>query len=101
MRNKQTVRFNYKGLALRRFRERNSHTETELAVRFILNDTNQNVWIPKRHLDNTGRLIPGENVDYVFAGMNDRKKQLAGFRVMFERIEDNDFDYEDDYSEEY
>lgn len=36
------------------------------ARRFTLNNTNQNVWIPCKHLDASGKLLPGENIDYVF-----------------------------------
>lgn len=36
------------------------------ARRFTLNHTNQNVWIPCKHLDASGKLLPGENIDYVF-----------------------------------
>jgi len=36
------------------------------AYRFALNDTSQNVWIPKKHLEEDGTLKPDENIDYVF-----------------------------------
>ena len=36
------------------------------ARRFTLNHTNQNVWIPCKHLDASGKLLPGQNIDYVF-----------------------------------
>lgn len=36
------------------------------ARRFTLNHTNQNVWIPCKHLDDTGKLLPDEDIDYVF-----------------------------------
>lgn len=36
------------------------------AMRFVINDTNQNVWIPKKHLLPDGTIKPGENIDYVF-----------------------------------
>lgn len=34
-------------------------TETKFA-------TNQNVWIPNKHLDQNGSVEAGENIDYVF-----------------------------------
>lgn len=40
--------------------------DTKNAMRFTLNETNQNVWIPKKHLAPNGTLLPNENVDYVF-----------------------------------
>lgn len=48
------------------------------AKRFILNDTNQNVWIPNKHLDETGTLIDGENIDYVFRKAQ-RQLEIAGY----------------------
>ena len=36
------------------------------AKRFTLNDTNQNVWIPNKHLDDDGTIKKGQNIDYVF-----------------------------------
>ena len=36
------------------------------AKRYTLNGTNQNVWIPNKHLAADGTLKDGEDVDYVF-----------------------------------
>ena len=36
------------------------------AKRFVINDTNQNVWIPNKHLEDDGTIKRGENIDYVF-----------------------------------
>lgn len=36
------------------------------AMRYTLNHTNQNVWIPKKHLEEDGTIRKGENLDYVF-----------------------------------
>ena len=36
------------------------------AKRYTINGTNQNVWIPNKHLQNDGTLLAGENIDYVF-----------------------------------
>ena len=36
------------------------------AKRFVINDTNQNVWIPNKHLENNGTIKQGENLDYIF-----------------------------------
>ena len=37
------------------------------AKRFVINDTNQNVWIPNKHLENDGTIRQGENLDYIFS----------------------------------
>jgi len=47
------------------------------AKRFTLNSTNQNVWIPNKHLDDNGRLKEGENIDYVLRRAQ-RQLELAG-----------------------
>jgi hypothetical protein len=36
------------------------------AKRFTINDTNQNVWIPNKHLEVDGTIKANENLDYVF-----------------------------------
>lgn len=36
------------------------------AKRFVINHTNQNVWIPNKHLNERGQIKPGENLDYIF-----------------------------------
>lgn len=43
------------------------------AKRFTLNGTNQNVWIPNKHLEDDGTIKKGENIDYVF---HKSKRQL-------------------------
>lgn len=44
----------------------NRNYENRKAKRYIFNGTNQNVWIPNKHLLNDGTLKKGENIDYVF-----------------------------------
>ena len=48
------------------------------AKRFTLNGTNQNVWIPNKHLENNGAIKEGENIDYVFR-KSQRQLELAGY----------------------
>lgn len=47
------------------------------AKRFTLNGTNQNVWIPNKHLEPSGKLREGENIDYVLRRAQ-RQLELAG-----------------------
>jgi len=47
------------------------------AKRFLLNDTNQNVWIPNKHLEINGTIKTGENLEYIFNKAK-RKLELAG-----------------------
>lgn len=47
------------------------------AYRYAINKTNQNVWIPKKHLMEDGTLISTENIDYVFRKAH-RQLEIAG-----------------------
>lgn len=47
------------------------------AKRFVINHTNQNVWIPNKHLCEDGTIKKGENIDYVFRKAK-RQLELAG-----------------------
>lgn len=64
----------YKGIPLqlinRKYGDRN-------AKRFAINHTNQNVWIPNKHLTEDGTIVPGEDLDYVFRKAQ-RQLMLAG-----------------------
>mgnify|MGYP001002778161 CR=1 FL=1 len=53
----------YKGIALGLI---NRDCRGCKAKRFTLNGTNQNVWIPNKHLEKDGTIKEGENIDYVF-----------------------------------
>lgn len=48
------------------------------AKRFTLNDTNQNVWIPNKHLMDDGTIKQNENIDYVFRRAQ-RQLTIAGY----------------------
>ena len=47
------------------------------AKRFVINHTNQNVWIPNKHLKEDGTIKETENIDYVFR-KSIRQLELAG-----------------------
>lgn len=47
------------------------------AKRFVINHTNQNVWIPNKHLQEDGTIDPNEDIDYVFRKAQ-RQLELAG-----------------------
>lgn len=64
----------YKGIPLRLI-DRNY--DGYGAMRFTINGTNQNIWIPAKHLDAAGRLKPNENIDYVFRSAA-RQLEYAG-----------------------
>ena len=49
------------------------------AKRFCINRTNQNVWIPIKHLTENGTLKPHENIDYVFRKAQ-KQLELAGIK---------------------
>lgn len=52
--------------------------KTMKAKRYTLGGTNQNVWIPNKHLEDDGTLKPNENIDYVFRRAH-RQLELAGY----------------------
>lgn len=70
----------YKGIPLRLI-HRKDYKWRE-AKRFTINGTNQNVWIPNKHLDKRGNIKPGENLDYVFRRAR-RQLELAGVSYPF------------------
>ena len=49
------------------------------AKRFVINNTNQNVWIPNKHLDEMGNIKNGEDIDYIFQSAK-RKLEIAGIK---------------------
>lgn len=50
------------------------------AKRFRINNTNQNVWIPNKHLEEDGKIKENENLDYIFKKAVN-KLQLAGLNI--------------------
>lgn len=70
----------YKGIKFRLI-DRSYHRPDRAkghAKRFTLNDTNQNVWIPNKHLEDDGTLKQNENIDYVFRKAQ-RQLEIAGY----------------------
>ena len=53
----------HKGIPIRLI---NRNYKNKNAKRYIINGTNQNVWIPNKHLEDDGTIKNGENIDYVF-----------------------------------
>ena len=64
----------YKGIPLNLI---NRNYQGYNAKRFTINHTNQNVWIPNKHLMDDGTIKPEENIDYVFRKAK-RKLEIAG-----------------------
>lgn len=53
----------YKGIPLNLIKRKYANRK---AKRYIINHTNQNVWIPNKHLSDDGTIKSGEDIDYVF-----------------------------------
>ncbi|MBA4293869.1 hypothetical protein C0431_12980 [bacterium] len=52
------------------------------AKRFTLNNTNQNVWIPNKHLSEDGTIDPFADLDYVFNTTHAKNKlHISGMRL--------------------
>lgn len=64
----------YKGIPLNLISRKYKNME---AKRFIINHTNQNVWIPNKHLKEDGTIKELEDIDYVFR-KSIRQLELAG-----------------------
>lgn len=57
----------YKGIPLQLI---NRKYGDRSAKRFTINGTNQNVWIPNKHLDSDGNILPGEILTIYFEKIN-------------------------------
>jgi hypothetical protein len=66
----------YKGIKLQLINR--GYPKHSMAKRYALGGTNQNVWIPNKHLDEDGTIRQGENIDYVFR-KSQRQLELAGY----------------------
>lgn len=62
----------YKGIPLRLIC-RNTY-RSDKAKRYAINETNQNVWIPNKHLEEDGTIKQRENLDYIFIKAAKMKK---------------------------
>ena len=69
----------YKGIALKLI---NRNYGTRKAKRFTINNTNQNIWIPNKELEEDGTIKETSDIDYV---LFDSKRQLeiAGIDIVF------------------
>lgn len=65
----------YKGIKLKQIRR---DYQNEKARRFTLGGTNQNVWIPNKHLEVDGTIKENENIDYVFR-KSPKQLEIAGY----------------------
>lgn len=65
----------YKGIRLELIKR---NYKRYAAKRFTLGGTNQNVWIPNKHLNVDASIKEGENIDYVFRKAQ-RQLELAGY----------------------
>ena len=55
------------------------------AMRYTINETNQNVWIPKKHLYTDGTIKENEDIDYVFRKAKNQLN-IAGITWVIPRI---------------
>lgn len=62
----------YKGIPLRLICRETYRSNK--AKRFTINETNQNVWIPNKHLEEDGTIKQGENLNYIFIKAAKMKK---------------------------
>lgn len=67
----------YKGIPLNLIKRKYDNRK---AKRFTINHTNQNVWIPNKHLSDDGTIKSGEDMDYIF-NKSKRKLEIAGMSL--------------------
>lgn len=73
----------YKGIPLQQIDRGYGNAK---ARRFTINHTNQNCWIPCKHLEVDGTIKPNQDIDYVIIqGKSQFKK--AGVKIKFEVLE--------------
>lgn len=66
----------YKGIRLQLINR--GYSKEQKAKRYTLGGTNQNVWIPNKHLHEDGTIVEGVDIDYVFRKAQ-RQLELAGY----------------------
>lgn len=67
----------YKNVPLKLIVYTEEHFARLKAKRFIINGTNQNIWIPNKYLELNGTIKPDVNIDFVFHKAH-RQLELAG-----------------------
>ena len=72
----------YKGIPLKLIERKYG---TRKAKRFTINGTNQNVWIPNKHLLDDGTIKAGENIYYVLRKAK-RQLEIAGITQAIQGI---------------
>lgn len=73
----------YKGIPLRQIDRGYGQAK---ARRFTINETNQNVWIPCKHLEKDGTIKPNHNLDFVF-GNSSKQLEYAGIDIVYVKRE--------------
>lgn len=67
----------YKGVPLKLIAYTENHFARLNAKRFVINNMNQNVWIPNCYLEDDGTIKANANIDFVFLKAK-RQLELAG-----------------------
>lgn len=67
----------YKNVPLKLIVYTEEHFARLKAKRFIINGTNQNVWIPNKYLEPDGTIKSDANIDFVFYKAH-RQLELSG-----------------------
>lgn len=70
----------YKGIPVKLIKRKDYANRK--AKRYIIGNSNQNVWIPNKHLTEDGTIKDGENLDYIFnRARKENKLRYAGIEV--------------------
>lgn len=68
----------YRGLPLRLIARKDY--KSRQAKRYVINDTNQNIWIPNVYLEADGTIKEGIDIMFIFKRAK-RKLELAGYKL--------------------
>ena len=84
---KQDIKFNceiqyYDNIPLRLIARKDYDRKN--AKRFVINETNQNIWIPNKHLLENGTIRKNANLDYLFM-IAERQNKLVYAGIKWKR----------------
>lgn len=71
----------YRGIVLRLINRQDYHTKK--AMRFTINRTNQNIWIPKCYLKENGTIKPGVDLSFIFDTKEFQNKFNKAYNIKF------------------
>lgn len=72
----------YKGIPLRLINRKDYHSKD--AKRYVINETNQNIWIPNCYLTENGTIKPGVDLSFMLNTRHFYNKLNKAYKINFE-----------------